>query len=83
MFPTHPRGSGEHRYSICFQGYFADRRAALTSEDGGIGMQAAIITGGFVAIALAIGLILRNTANDVGTSLDSMTVSTADTRPRQ
>ena len=70
--------------ATCFQGYFSDRRAALTSEDGGIGMQAAIVAGGLVASGIIVAMVLRNRASQAGDALTlpaTAATSTVDPTP--
>ena len=73
---THASVIVRNALSACLEGYLADRRAALTSEDGGIGMQAAVITGALVVVAVAIGLVIRSTGNQASASLDALNLST-------
>lgn len=49
---------------------FAENMAARArGEDGGVGMQAAIITGALVLIAVGVAVVLAQRADDVSTSL--------------
>ena len=46
--------------------------ARMRSEEGGVGMQAAIISGGLVLVALAVTALLRTRTNEI---VNTLTVS--------
>ena len=59
-----------------FTSWAEDAVARARSEEGGVGMQAAIISGGLVVLAVAVVLMLRNRGGEAIGDLSAVQLTT-------